>query len=192
MNGPCLIAIGGHTGTGKTVLAYRLRAGVPALAGALVLDCDQERRERLGYALAAAMRPEDYAPEITEEVRTAMDEKMTGALAAGRSVIDASGFFTSEGRAAIEALAASCGVAFFGLWLTAPREVMEKRIAARLDERASGKDLSLERGHASDACLGVIDKFGDIGLPESRAWVLLEASGSPQEVFAAARERLSL
>lgn len=188
---PYLIAIGGHTGTGKTTLAFRLRDAVEGLRGALVMDGDQARREMLGYALRDVMKPDDYAPEVTDRLRDRMDETLRQALAKGQQVIDCSGFFTQGERRRIEALAAACGVPFIGLWLTAEREAMSRRILKRLAERRDNPEsLCVEAGHASDACLGVIDKFGDIGVPESKAWTILDSSGPVEEVLGQALERI--
>jgi len=190
--GPYLIAIGGHTGTGKSTLAHSLRREVAALRDSFVFDMDQTRREILGYDLKTIMKPEDYDDAFTDRVRATMDAGIKKALAAGHSAIDASGSFAESGRQHIEALARACGVPFIGLWLVAPRAVMEARITRRLAEREAGQDLSVERGHASDACLGVLDKFGDIGLPRSKAWAIIDASGTSEAVLEAALDVLDL
>ncbi len=187
---PLLLAIGGHTGTGKSTLAHALRRECPVLRGAFVIDIDQARREMLGYDLKTVMKPEDYADEVTERARAQMDDKIAAALKEGRSVIDASGFFAENGREHIEKLASDYGADFVGLWLVVPLEAMKSRIEKRLAGRQKGVGLSLEEGHASDACLGVIDKFGDIGQPQSKAWTILDASGSAEEVLKKAKDLL--
>lgn len=187
---PFLIAIGGHCGTGKSTLGHALPQACPALGDALVLDFDQGHREMLGYDLKTVMKPEDYASEVIARLRARMDEKIAAALKAGRDVIDASGYFGESERKNIEELAESCGAEFVGLWLIVPIEVMERRILKRRAERRSGKPLSVEKGHASDACLCVLDKFGDIGQPESKEWTILKADGSVENVLALAQRAL--
>ncbi len=180
---PLLIAIGGHCGTGKSTLGFRLARECEALRGALVLDFDAIHREVLGYELRPPMRPEDYTDEITERVRIRMDGLTREALAAGRSVIDATGFFSENWRQRVEKLATDCGVPFRGIWLVVPIEEMERRIIKRRAERRNKCALSVEEGHASDGCLCVLDKFGDIGVPQSKAWTVLDASGPLDEVL---------
>lgn len=186
-----LIAIGGHTGTGKSTLAHRLLAVVPFLREALVMDMDQVRREVLGYDLRVVMKPEDYSDEVTGRVRDLMNGRIAAALGTGRNVIDASGFFPESERRNIENLAGRCGASFVGLWLIASRDVLEQRINKRLAEREDREVLSFEAGHASDACPGVLDKFGDIGVPESKSWTLLDASGTMEDVLGKAVECVS-
>jgi adenylylsulfate kinase-like enzyme len=78
---PLLLAIGGHTGTGKSSLAHRLSAAVPFLREALVMDMDQVRREVLGYDLRVVMKPEDYSDEVTGRVRDLMNGESRRLLA---------------------------------------------------------------------------------------------------------------
>lgn len=187
---PLLIAIGGHTGTGKTTLAFALGRECPFLKEALILDLDQVHREMLGLGLAVDMKPEDYAPEAMARVRSVIDEKVAEALRAGRNVIDASGFFEEASRESAEKLAESCDAHFAGFWLVASGETMRRRIEKRLMERKSGAALSVEKGHASDACAGVLEKFGDIGVPKSKNWFVLQADKGSKEVLDEAKKIL--
>jgi predicted kinase len=64
-------------------------------------------------------------------------------LKAGRAVVLDATFTEPALRARAERLAAECGVAFHGAWLTAPQAVLEARVEARV-------------GDASDATLEVL------------------------------------
>lgn len=185
-----LIAIGGHTGTGKTTLAYALREAYPRLADALIVEDDQIRREILAKTLREKMNNEDYHPDVTVRVRQKIDATIRQTLLSGRIVIDSSGFFIKEQRHAIEALAQECAATFIGLWLVAPRSVMEARIEKRMQEREEGANLSVEKGHASDACLGVIDKYGDLPLPTSNLWTVIDSEAPVDKLLEHLRERL--
>jgi predicted kinase len=185
-----LIAIGGHTGTGKTTLAYAMREAFAALSDALIVEDDQMRRAHLVRSLREKMAPSDYSEEISESVRGKMDAQIASALAEGRTVIDSSGFFKKESREHAENLAQEYGVPFVGIWLVAPREVMEERIRKRMKEREEESELSEEKGHASDGCLGVIDKFGDIGVPVSASWIAIDSEGALEQTLEKIRERL--
>ena len=168
-----LLAIGGPTGAGKTTLAYRLVKEHPALTDALVVEGDQMRRALLGYDLKTAMPPEAYTDDVSLRVREGLDALIAQSLGEGRAVIDASGFWSADSRRAIETLANKCGVPFVGLWLDVPRDELERRITERLAERASAPVLCVEKGHASDACLGVLNKVGNLPLPYGERWQIL-------------------
>lgn len=187
---PILFAIGGHTATGKTTLAYALSKAIPELRDALLIEDDQVRREILGCDLKTKMKPEDYDEAVSRRVREEIDGRILQALKKETHVVDSSGFYSRQARRHIEGLAALAEVPFYGLWLVASRKSMVERIEKRLAERETMAHLSLTRGHASDACLGVIEKFGDIGVPVSPLWHVIPADGSLAEVVEITKERL--
>lgn len=184
-----LIALGGPTGAGKTTLAYRLKRVVPSLNEALVIDNDDVRRDLLGYDLRAIMPESAYTAEITQQVRARSDALIRQALKQGRDVIDSTGFWSSEARAHIKELAIECGADFIGIWLDAPREVLVARIKARMAERREAPALDKERGHASDACPAVLDKYAHLlpPLPDDPDWHFVDASQKIEEVIEAVK-----
>ncbi|NCC03065.1 MAG: hypothetical protein EOM37_03310 [Proteobacteria bacterium] len=187
MKKPILLVIGGFTGAGKTTLAHGLRRTVPALASAYVMDIDMTHREMLGYDLAYTMIDADYAPDVMGRVYALYDGQICRKLKIGQSVIEASGGWSEERRVKLEEIACECGVDFRAFWLTAPWEVMGERIDQRLAERASGQNLSAEKGHASDACRGVLDRCKSLTPPSSPLWPLIDASKGAEDVLAEIR-----
>jgi len=181
---PLCICIGGPTGAGKSVLAFHLRREVLALNNAVVLDNDQVRREIRGHDLRAVMQDEDYAPDVTAQVRARMDVLTRDALAHGRAVIDTSGFWSEEAREQAQDLAKDCGTTFVGFWLLVDSIVLMARIQNRLDERKALPVLSCERGHASDACHGVLRKYAS-QMPSSTpsGWYGIDANGPENDVL---------
>lgn len=187
-NKPILCAIGGFIGTGKTTLAYALRKDVAALEDASVFEGDQTRRQLLGYGLSHVMSEADYAADVSQKVRDHIDKMTVQSLVKGKSVIDASGFWSNESQNNIEKLAQQYSTSFVGLWLSAPIETLEQRVKKRLQERSQGIELSVEKGHASDACLAVFDKCNaTIETPTSNHWHFLDAEQGEDVVLKQAR-----
>lgn len=160
--------------------------GSPILHGAVILEDDLVRRKLLGASLADTLDDEAYTDEVSARVSALIEQRTVEALAQGTSVINASGFFSESARPAIAKFASAHGAIFVGLWLVAPRAVMEDRINQRLHERKKGVCLRPEDGHASDACVAVIDKFGDIGVPNDEQWHKIDARRPKDEVLAEA------
>ncbi len=170
---PRLVALGGRSGTGKSTIAQALAAGFPPAPGARLLHSDVIRKRLAGIAPETRLPRDSYTPAASERVYAALGEEAERTLAAGYSVLVDATFLRVEERRAVAALAAKAGVAFTGLWLDAPYEVLARRIAAR-------------RGDASDADLAVLQwQLGiDTGPIE---WQRVDAAGDLAETLAAAR-----
>jgi aminoglycoside phosphotransferase family enzyme/predicted kinase len=148
---PRLIAVGGLSGTGKSTVASALAPEVGAAPGALHLRSDLERKRLLGVGETDRLRPEAYTPGAGAAVYARLLDRARRALSAGHSVIVDAVFATEPNRDAAEALARNVGVAFTGVWLTAPAEVAGARIEAR-------------KGDASDATPTVAAAQRDAGV----------------------------
>lgn len=170
---PRLVALGGLSGTGKSTVAQALAVAFPPAPGARLLRSDVLRKRLAGVAPETALPRESYSLAAAQRVYAALGEEAAATLAAGYSAVVDATFLRQEERRAIEALAQAAGVAFTGLWLDAPREVLARRIAAR-------------RGDASDADLAVLD--WQLGLdPGAVFWRRVDAAGGLAETVAAAR-----
>ena len=168
---PTLIAVGGISGTGKTVLARDVAAGIGACPGAVHLRTDTERKSAAGQV--------EYAPSARGAVYDRMFARAASLLAAGRSVVLDGTFLDETHRVAASDLAARVGVTFHGLWLTAPERVLLERVSTR-------------RGDASDADAEVVRAQLALpgGTPAPQHWTTIDAEGSTQETRAAARAAL--
>jgi len=173
---PRLIAIGGLSGTGKSTLAYGLAPAIGMAPGARVLRSDVIRKRLAGVAPEARLPEEAYRPEMAERVYETLAEMAGAALAGGHTVIADAVFSKPEERDAIAAVARAAGVPFDGLWLKAPAEVLEARVAAR-------------RGDASDATVEVLRRQLDYDLGPIE-WPRIDVSGDPSACLAAARSVL--
>ncbi|MEL7488482.1 MAG: AAA family ATPase, partial [Pseudomonadota bacterium] len=86
-------------------------------------------------------------------------------------VLDAT-FLGAASRDAAEAVARRAGVPFTGLWLTAPREILTKRVATR-------------RGGASDATVEIVEQQLRRNV-DPGAWRIIDAAGTAAETFRSA------
>ena len=170
--GPCLLAIGGLSGSGKSSLARRLAPGLGPAPGALLLRSDVLRKRLHGIGESERLPAEAYGADTTERVYEAMREKAAAALAAGQAVILDAVHARPDEREAAEAVARAAAVPFLGLWLEAPIETLVQRTAAR-------------RGDASDATPEIVRQQLDYDLGPL-TWRRLAAAASLAQTEAAA------
>jgi hypothetical protein len=159
---PVLAAIGGLQGTGKTTLARALAPSLGPAPGALVLRSDEARKRLAGIAPEERLPAEAYTKEASAAVYAALLAAAGAALAARHAAIVDGVFLTPAERDAIEQVARAERVPFAGIWLEAPRAVLEARLAAR-------------HGDASDADAAVLAEAArrDAG---PIAWARLDAA----------------
>jgi aminoglycoside phosphotransferase family enzyme/predicted kinase len=174
---PLLIAVGGLSGTGKSVLARTLTAYVPPLPGAVWLRSDVIRKHlfgKIGISAETETLPgEAYAPEVTRQVYATLVAKAARIIAAGHSAIADAVFARAGERADIERAAPQ---AFRGLFLTADLETRLARVGGR-------------RSDASDADAKVARAQENYELGEL-AWTKVDAAGPPERTLQNARNAL--
>ncbi len=174
---PCLVAIGGLSGTGKTCLARELAPGLGASPGALHLRSDVLRKTSHGVDELHRLPPSAYGASQSAEIYARLADHAKAGLAAGRAVIADAVYASPAERAAIEAVAREQGVRFIGIWLEAPAEQIVGRVAGRRDD-------------ASDATPAVVRQqlTYDIG---ALTWHRLDASGARAAIAAEAEHRIA-
>ena len=173
---PALVAIGGRSGTGKSLLARGLAPMLEPAPGALVLRSDVLRKALFGVDPLTALPAAGYAPDVTTRVYHLMAERAATALPQGISVVLDAAFLRQAERDPLPNLARASGARFRGIFLDADVSARLGRIAAR------GRD-------ASDATREVAlqQQSYDIG---SLDWDIVDASGSPQDTLERATARL--
>lgn len=162
-----LVAIGGLSGTGKSLQARLLAPRLGALPGALVLRSDAIRKELAGAAPTTRLASEFYSETWTERVYDEMIERAGAALRAGYGVIIDAVSGHAEQRHAIAEAAHRAGAKFNGLWLEAPQSVREARVGAR-------------RGDASDADVAIVRQQAEPN-PADLGWPRVSAAGEAAE-----------
>jgi aminoglycoside phosphotransferase family enzyme/predicted kinase len=169
---PKLLAVGGLSGTGKSVLARALAPQINPMPGAVIVRSDIERKVLLGVAESERLPAEAYGEEVTARVYATLAEKARRILAAGHCVIVDAVFADPSERAGIETMAKSADVPLHGLFLTAPLDTRIARVDSRTHD-ASDADASVARSQ---------ERY-DLGPLQ---WTAIDASGTPAETLAQA------
>jgi hypothetical protein len=142
---PCLIAVGGLSGSGKSSLGRELAIETAAGAGAITLRSDGIRKRLLGRLPEEKLPPSGYRPEMNVRVYEILCENARNALKAGFCVIADAAHLRQPEREKIAEIAKTAGVPFHGLWLDLPPDVARARLRAR-------------SGDASDAGIAVYER----------------------------------
>ncbi|RJF77941.1 AAA family ATPase [Rhodopseudomonas palustris] len=173
-----LIAVGGLSGTGKSMLARALAGRVPPLPGAVVLRSDVIRKQLFNAAETERLPVKAYAPEATAEVYRRLGERAARVLAQGHSAIVDAVFAKADERAAIAAAARVTSVDIAGLYLVADLQTRIARVATRVDDASDATPEIVRQQQAYDT--GTIE------------WITIDASGSPEQTFNRAVSALKL
>jgi hypothetical protein len=169
---PGLVAIGGLSGTGKSSVAAGLAPGLGRAPGAVLLRSDVTRKRLFGIDPEEPLTGDDaYSGETTRKVYDGVKAVAGAALSAGYCVIADAVYARPAERTAIEAAAGEA--AFQGLWLSAPTEVLQARVAAR-------------SGDASDADAAVVNQQSAYD-PGPLTWTEIDASRDLETTLNAAR-----
>ncbi len=174
---PRLIAVGGLSGTGKTVLAHALAPVVPPQPGAVVLRSDLVRKQMFGVEDTHRLPPSAYTLEVATRVYGTLAQHARRVLAQGHSAIIDGVFAREDERDAIAALARECNVPLNGLFLVADLATRQLRIGSR-------------RGDASDATqeVAALQEHYNIG---HIGWATIDASGTPEQTLQNCRDAIA-
>ncbi|MEM9443255.1 MAG: AAA family ATPase, partial [Pseudomonadota bacterium] len=139
---PQLIAIGGLSGTGKSTVARLLAHRLGPAHWPVLLRSDVIRKRRLGVEPTARLDADAYSRSQTKAVYQHLGERAATLICAGRTVIADATFLDLADRKALEGVALDLRVPFRGVWLDAPKGVLESRIQMRTND-ASDADVSI-------------------------------------------------
>jgi uncharacterized protein len=161
---PLLVAIGGLSGTGKSLLARGLAGLIEPPPGALIVRSDVIRKRLFGVSETTALPEAAYRAETTEQVYHRLSNAAQRILAQGCSVVLDAAYLRESERAEISGLAATPNARFVGLFLSAD---LATRLA-RIEERKSD---------ASDATREVALKQETFAIGAVE-WPVIDASGT--------------
>lgn len=128
---PRLVAVGGFSGSGKSRLARELAPLLGARPGARVARSDVLRKRLAGVPAMTRLGAEGYTDAMTDKTYDSLYDVVTKALESGHSAIADAVFAKPAQRRAIARVAEQAGVPFHGLWLEAPKRVLEQRVLER-------------------------------------------------------------
>jgi len=155
---PKLVAVGGLSGTGKTVLARGLAAAIEPQPGAVVLRSDIVRKQQFHASETDRLPPEAYRPEATRKAYAALADRAGKLLSQGHSVVVDAVFAQPSERAAIREVARTLDVQFVGLFLVADLATRMKRVGQRKGDASDATpEIAAEAHRLLRRCAG--EKF---------------------------------
>ncbi|MGB8398395.1 AAA family ATPase [Bradyrhizobium sp.] len=169
---PCMVAVGGLSGTGKSVASRAIAPLLGPPPGALILRSDVIRKARFGVAETTHLPPSAYEPAVTGLVYQALMDHARHTAEQGCSVVLDSAFLRGTERAAFAATPPAA-VRHIGLFLEADRPTRLARIEARRKDASDASDAT--------AAVAVVQEAmteGDLD------WPRIDANGTPAETLA--------
>jgi aminoglycoside phosphotransferase family enzyme/predicted kinase len=165
---PCMVAIGGLSGTGKSVLSRAIAPLLGAPPGALIVRSDVIRKALFGVPETTRLPSSAYEPAVTSAVYEALIKRARHTAEQGCSVVLDAAFLRRDERAAFAATAPA--VRHIGLFLEADRAIRLARIDARKND-------------ASDATAAVA-VAQEAMTEHDFDWPRIDAGGTPAETLA--------
>jgi predicted kinase len=173
---PSLVAVGGRSGTGKTVLSRSLAGLIEPSPGAVLLRSDVMRKELFDVGEFAPLPQSAYAPDISKRVYRIMISRAHEILDQGFSVVLDAAFFRESERDTVSRAAHETGARFRPIFLTADPAIRLRRVSARKHD-------------ASDATSDVASRQEDMDIGRL-TWPTVDASGSPEQTLGLAVVRV--
>ncbi|THD71854.1 MAG: DNA-binding protein [Bradyrhizobium sp.] len=174
---PTLVAIGGLSGTGKSMLARALAPSVLPQPGAVVLRSDVLRKQLFKINETDRLPERAYRPEITAQIYQIMVQRARRALSQGHSVVVDAVFAEQADRNAISQTARQLKVRFNGFFLRADLATRQSRVVRRKRDASD----------ATPEIAGLQEQY-DIGAVD---WDIIDASGTPEQTLERCQARIT-
>jgi uncharacterized protein len=170
---PLLVAVGGLSGTGKSVLARGLAGLIEPPPGAVIVRSDVVRKRLFGVSETTPLPEAAYQADTTARVYEILSATAQRILSQGCSVVLDAAFLRETERAVLADLARQHDARFIGLFLTAD---LATRVA-RIEQR---------KHDASDATRAVAVKQQSFAIG-AMDWHIVDAGGVPGDTLRRAR-----
>jgi len=174
---PTLVAIGGLSGTGKSVLARALAPHIMPQPGAVVLRTDVLRKQLFQVGETDRLPERAYRPEITAQIYETLVQRAGRVLSQGHSVVVDAVFAHEAERNAIRDAARKLNIRFAGLFLVADLATRVSRVGRR--ER--------DASDATPDIAGLQEKY-NIGAVD---WAVIDASGTSEQTVKQCQPRIA-
>lgn len=171
-----MVAIGGLSGTGKSVLACAVAPSVGPAPGAVILRSDVIRKAMFGTAEHSRLPDSAYTTEMTKKVYNALMSAVERIASQGHAVVLDAAFLRDEERRAFS-LTEPWALVHIGLFLRADLPVRLNRIAGRHHDASDATAIVAQMQENFD--------IGDVG------WPVIDAGGTPEETYANVARHLS-
>lgn len=173
---PTLVAVGGLSGTGKSVLTRTLAPNVMPFPGAVLLRSDVLRKQHFQITETDGLPANAYQPQITEQVYDTLVQRALRILVQGHSVVVDAVFARETERAAIRKAALKQNIRFVGFFLKTDLATRQSRVRRR---EADASD-------ATPDIAGLQERY-DIGAID---WDTIDASGTPEQTLKQCQARI--
>jgi uncharacterized protein len=170
---PLLVAVGGPSGVGKSVLARGLAGMIEPPPGAVIVRADVVRKRLFGVSKTTRLPEQAYQADANKRVYDKLLDMVRRVLDQGLAVVLDAAYLKEAERTEVAALARKQGVRFVGLFLTADLATRLSRIEQR-------------KGDASDATrdVALMQETFATGAVD---WHMVDASGTPEQSLHSAR-----
>ncbi len=174
---PMLVAIGGLSGTGKSVLARALAPSLLPQPGAVLLRSDVLRKQLFKVHETDRLPESAYRPEISEQIYEILVQRAVRVLAQGHSVVVDAVFAHEAERNAIRDAARRKNIRFAGLFLVTDLATRLSRVGRReKDASDATPDIA---GLQENYTIGAVD------------WTVIDASGTPEQTLKQCESRIA-
>ena len=174
---PVLVAVGGLSGTGKSVLARALAPSLLPQPGAVVLRSDVLRKQLFKVNETDRLPENAYRSEITEQIYEILVQRAVRVLSQGHSVVVDAVFADETERNAVRDAAHRLNVRFVGLFLATDLATRLSRVGRReKDASDATPDIA---GLQETYNIGPID------------WAVIDASGTPEQSLKQCKSRIT-
>ena len=174
---PQLVAVGGLSGTGKSVLARGLAGLIEPVPGAVIVRSDVLRKRLFAVNETTNLPESAYRSDTSRLVYDALSRTAQRVLAQGCSVVLDASYMQQAERSELHRLAHKHKVRFVGLFLTADLATRLARIERRKHDASDAtRDVALKQ---EIAAIGAMD------------WHVIDASGTPDDTLQRSIARIS-